>query len=258
MPNLPRSPPLNKSYSMSETDVNKVAPYVASLEERVHVTQRDHKRRRVTDEASGACIESYDLRTIIREELREMLCALQSQQIARMDVLEKHIADIKIQNDTTHNKHLDIEKSINFVTTKLDDLQLTINKLEDKRKKIEFQATAIQEKCEMLERLSRKTSIQIRNVPKLKAETKFGVVKILSTTLEIKIEERDMCDVYRMPSKPDQNNAVIIAEFSSTLLKGKILTAAKNYKIDSIRYKTESLNSSHMGLDGSKTEIYIS
>lgn len=246
---------------MSESDVDKVATRSTPLEDIAHVTQREHKRRRVADEELGPCPEPSDLRTMIREELRDMLSALQSQQNSRLDVLERYISEIKSQNDTTLKKHLDIEKSIEFVTTKLDDVQLSISKLEDQRKEITSQMTALEEKCETVERLLRKTSIQIRNVPKQKAETKaqlFDMVRKLSTTLEIKIEECEMRDVYRMPSKPDQNNSVIVVEFSSTILKGNIITAAKNHKRNSIRFKTEQLNSSHLGLNGSKSEIYLS
>ncbi|CAB3220852.1 unnamed protein product [Arctia plantaginis] len=257
MPNLRRSPPLSKSHSMSESDVDKAGPFSVSRDEIVHITQRDHKRRRVTDE----CSETSDLRQIVREELHEMICALQSQQNSRLDVLEKYISEIKLQNDTTHRNHLDIEKSIEFVASKVDDIQVTINRLEEQRKEIASQIAHIEEKCETRERLSRKTSVLIRNIPKQKSETKeklFEMVKKLSTTLGIKIEECGMRDVYRTPSKPNQNTTGIIAEFTSTLLKEKLLTAAKTHKLNSLRFKTEQLNSSHMGLDGPKVEIYLS
>lgn len=259
MPNLPRSPPLNKSLSMSESDVNKVTPYATYSEDIAHITQRDNKRRRVADEPTGT--QTADLRSIIREELRDVLIAMQSQQNARLDILEEHIAEIKGQNETTHKKNTDIEKSIDFVTAKVQDLQLTINNMEEERSQLATKITAIEAKCDTLERLARKTSIQIRNVPKQKAETKeqlYQMVKKLSLTLGINLETSEVRDIYRMPSKSDQTNTAVIAEFSSTLTKGNFLTAVKNHKSNCIRYKTEQLNSTHLGLEGNKSLIYIS
>jgi septal ring factor EnvC (AmiA/AmiB activator) len=190
-----------------------------------------------------------------------MLTALQSQQNLRLDVLERYVSDIKSQNEVTHMKHGDIEKSIEFVNSKLDDVQLIIKKLEEQRKLFSSQITAIEDKCEAMERLFRKTSIQIRNVPKQKAEAKaqlFEMVRKLSTTLGIKIEDCDLRDVYRTPSKGEKNTSAIVAEFSSTIFKGNYLTAVRAHKLNSIRYKTEQLNTAHLGLDGQKAEIYIS
>jgi hypothetical protein len=102
MPNLARSPPLNKSLSLSESDVNKMTSTSFSLEEfgSGHITHRDNKRRRISEDQPE--IEDTDFRTIIREELRDMINAIQQQQNSRLDIIEKHISEIKTQNDTTH------------------------------------------------------------------------------------------------------------------------------------------------------------
>lgn len=254
---------------MSETDVDKLAHSTASLEEFGHVTQRESKRRRVMDESADpesvnietTDPESVSIRTIIREELREMISVFQSQQNTRLDVLEKHIYDIKSQNDTTLIKTQDIEKSIEFATEKVNEVQLTINRLEEDRKQLTSQIANIQTKCDSLERLSRKTSIQIRNVPRQKGEKKenlFNMIGKLSSTIGVTLEATELRDVYRLPTKPDQANTALVAEFSSTLIRDNFLTAAKNHKLASIRYKTEQLNSSHLGLEGSNSDIYIS
>lgn len=80
----------------------------------------------------------------------------------------------------------------------------------------------------------------------------------LSSTIGVTLEATELRDVYRLPTKPDQANTALVAEFSSTLIRDNFLTAAKNHKLASIRYKTEQLNSSHLGLEGSNSDIYIS
>ncbi|KAL4714665.1 hypothetical protein ACJJTC_012582 [Scirpophaga incertulas] len=152
MPNLARSPPLNKSASMSDSDINRMASS-SSLEEFGvgQATQRDSKRRRISIERPET--EGTDFRFIIREELRDMVSEIQLQQNSRLDKIEKYIAEIKTQNDTIHKKNLVIEKSIEFVTAMLDDLQSIIQRLEVERKHITEQITKISDKCDTLERL---------------------------------------------------------------------------------------------------------
>lgn len=261
MPNLPRSPPLNKSHSMSETDVDKLSNYPTSMGDTENITQRDSKRRRVADDSQATETGTSNLRNIIREELKVLMNAFQSQQNSRLDVLEKHMSDIKAQTDSTLTKTRDIEKSIELVTVKVNDVQVTIDRLEKERKQLYTQITSMEAKCDAIERTSRKTSIQIRNVPRQKAETKeklFNMIRELSSTLDMEIGTVELRDVFRLPTKPDHTNTTIVAEFSSTLLRENFLTAAKNHKMASIRYKTEQLNSSHLGLEGPKTEIYLS
>jgi hypothetical protein len=154
-----------------------------------------------------------------------------------------------------------IEKSIEFATTKLDDLQSIIQRLESERKLITDKITSIEDKCDTIERLSRKTCIQIRNVPKQNGENReklFNAVRMLSTSLGVNTNSYSLRDVYRMPSKPDRTNSVIVAEWSSTLDKETFLNAAKNHIHNCIKFKTEQLNSSHLGFDGPKVEIYLS
>lgn len=86
----------------------------------------------------------------------------------------------------------------------------------------------------------------------------FEMVRKLSATLEINMVNSELRDVYRVPTKPDQSNSAIVAEFSLTLLKESFLTATRNHRLSSIKSKTKQLNSSHLGLDGPKVEVYIS
>jgi hypothetical protein len=252
------SPKLNKSHSMSDSDVDKLANSGTPLAD-IFVAKRDSKRRRVVMEQESEA-GSSDIRKILREELGGMMSVLQQQNL-RMDALEQHISEIKSQNNTTIEKNLDIEKSIQFVSEKVDDLQVTITKLERDRKNMAAQISQIEDKCDSMERFARKFCIQIRNVPKQKGETKdklFEKISQLSSYLSFHLHASELRDVYRMPSKPDLANSTIIAEFSSTITKSKFLAATKNYNASARKSKTEQLNSTHLGFLGPKSEIYVS
>jgi chromosome segregation ATPase len=217
MPKLTHSPPkLNKSLSMSDSDVDKLLKKDNALLETIHVTQRDSKRRRIAELESES--ETLAIRKIIREELDGLMSVLQ-QQNKRMDVLEQHVSDIKCQNNTTIEKNIEIEKSIQFISEKVDDLQMSLKNLERNRKEIAAQISQTENKCDSLERFNRKTSIQIRNAPKGKGENKeklFDMVSQLATSLSINLQSTELQDAYRMPSKQDQRNSTIVAEFSTT------------------------------------------
>lgn len=266
MPNLARSPPLNKSLSMSESDIAKILTSGQPHTTDINITLRDNKRRRLSDEDVGrglitSELESSNLRMIIREELKELFSTLQSQQNQRLDVLEQHIAGIKGQNDSIHKNNLEIEKSLEYVSNKLDVMQSTICRLEEDRNRIATDIAKIEDKCDSIERSMRKTSIQVRNVPKQTTETKetlFKMIYTLSSALKINLEKSELRDVFRVPTKQDQANSMIIIEFSSTLTKTNFLEAKRKFISNSIRYKTEQLNSNHLGLGGGKAEIYIS
>ncbi|CAH0407134.1 unnamed protein product [Chilo suppressalis] len=253
MPNLTRSP-LNKSYSMSDSDVDKLAKKDTEI---THVPKRESKRRRMEHETEA---DPLDIRKIIREELCGVLSALQ-QQNSRMDVMEQHISVIKLQNDTTIEKNLDIEKSIQFIHDKVDDLHVAINGLEKNRKEVAAQISKIEDKCDALERFTRKTSVQIRNVPKQKDETKESlslIITKLAASLSVNLQAAELRDVYRMPSKPDLSYSTVIVEFSTTILKNKFLAATKTYNASARKLKTEQLNSTHFGLTGPQSKIYVS
>ncbi|CAH0402130.1 unnamed protein product [Chilo suppressalis] len=207
MPNIPRSPLLNKSHSMSDSDVAKLATPKPSMGE-ITITQRDSKRRRLSDAEIED--EHTNIRIIIREELRDMFNTLQLQQNLQMEALEKHISEIKIQNEAIHKNNLEIEKTTGFISEKINEMQSTICRIEEERHKIATQITKIEEKCDAFERNCRKTSIQIRNVPKQKGETKENLCEIiqkLSSALGVDVNRTDLRDVFRIPGKVDQTNS---------------------------------------------------
>ncbi|CAG9791590.1 unnamed protein product [Diatraea saccharalis] len=257
MPNVMRSPTLNKSHSMSDADVDKLMSTASSLEEFKQSTQRDSKRRRVSEDSP---IGGIDIRRIIREELRDILTELQEQQNSRMNIMEQHMSDIKNQNNNMHLTTTEIGTSIEFVNDQLKVIQSAISRLDEERKEVASQISRLEDKCDLMERFSRKTSFQIRNFPKQRGETKeslFNAIHKLTISLGVSLDASEVRDAYRVPTKHDNSSSMVVAELSSTLTKGNILKAAKRFHADSIKFKTDQLNSQHLGLEGPKVAIYL-
>ncbi|KAL0894671.1 hypothetical protein ABMA27_013220 [Loxostege sticticalis] len=244
MPKIPRSPPaaaLNKSQSASESDIARATSMAF---EDVNVTQRDSKRRRLSDTEKES--ERDDFRNIIREELHVMLQSLQSQQNTRLDALEKHFTEIKAQeceikkiNPTLlelKNTNANIDSTISFLASQNEDLKKRLEQMEAENRKDKEHIGVLEQRIEDLQREGRKANLEIKNVPKLTDETRqtlIGMVTKLSETVGYKLNEGHITDIYRVKGKK-----------GATADDCKLLTRCKAYN----RKTKEKLCAKHLGL----------
>lgn len=237
MPNVMRSPTLNKSHSMSESDVANVDHRDFSFEDG-NVTHRDCKRPRLSDTVIET--EKYDIREIIRDELRDVLQSLQMQQNLRYDALEQHILDIKSTNTN-------IDSTISFLASQNDELKRKIEQLESQNKKDKEQITILEQKLEDIQRERRKISFEIKNAPRQKDETRetlIGMVKTLAKTVGSKLDEGHITDIYRVKGKKGaKSDSSIIVETSSAILKTDLLSTCKAFN----RKTKQKLCAKHLG-----------
>ncbi|CAH0764211.1 unnamed protein product [Diatraea saccharalis] len=151
----------------------------------------------------------------------------------------------------------EIEKSFEFLSGQLKDMQTKIDGLENQRKEISSQILHIEEKCEFLEKNSKKTYKQIKYVPRPEIEMKEMLYKYVSNhakTLDITLQPGELRDVYRLPNKKEPKKPTIIAELelSDTLIKNKIISAARKLN------KYRKLNVNSLGIANDTSTIYLS
>ncbi|CAG4965827.1 unnamed protein product [Colias eurytheme] len=114
------------------------------------------------------------------------------------------------------------------------------------------QQTEIKDKIEDMQRETRKTNIEIKNVPKNMKETKedlLNMVLCLSKNIGCNIDRNDIKDIYRIQSKRDINKTPVVAELSSTIKKTELLRMVKQFNIKN----KEKLCAKHLGF---RTEEY--
>ncbi|XP_048478791.1 uncharacterized protein LOC125488915 [Plutella xylostella] len=239
MSKLTRTPPqINISMSASNPDL----PTSENL--------RCDKRRRL----SG---DERDSSTSMQCELQKLFASLELKLLHRIETIEKDVREIKCMSTSSQETNQAIEKSISFVTNQLTALEDKIDKLEDNRKVISKEISLLDSKCENMERIMRKSCIEIRNVPKIKNEKLndlFNMIHTLSDKLGLKLGNSDLRDVYRINNKANKDVSSVIFEVSNTLLKSCFLESAKKWN----RSGSDQLNSTHLGLTGNVTPIYIS
>ncbi|KAJ8710564.1 hypothetical protein PYW08_009079 [Mythimna loreyi] len=204
------------------------------------------------DDAKGNELETS--KSEIIEVMKEMMCA----QNERLDKLEKHLMEIKKHNTEIKNINGELEKSLTFVSDQISSLGAKITGLEKERNTMVIKLSTLEEKVELLERNLIKTSVEIRNVPKMPNENKtvlYDMIQHLSNQLQIQTEPNSIRDVIRQPSKKENTKSNLTVEFSNSLTSSKFLTAVKEYNKRNPNHK---LCSTHLGLKVTPgTPVYI-
>lgn len=217
-----------------------------------NVTQRCKRPRFSMDSPSGA---TYATKL---DEILEKVNAIMSVQSARLDTLEEHIREVKHQNVGIQINSAEIMKSVELFGNCLGDLENKIYVMEQERKEFTDYLSKIDEKLDRLERNSIKTSVEIRNVPKVHKETKLSLYDTalkLFNSLGNAIPKSDIRDVYRAPSKSTDSKSTIIIEFTDTLTKNNFLSTSKEFNN---KNPSNRLNNNHLGIGGERHPIYVS
>ena len=150
----------------------------------------------------------------------------------------------------------ELKDSMELMSNKHDEFLVKIVSLEKERKADRLLIQELEEKLETLERKSRSTGIEIRNIPKQNDETKeklcSEVIK-LGKTLNVEIDGSKIQDIYRLKSK-DSSNPVIV-NLTTVLLKDSVLRAAKHF--NKSKPREEKLNTTHINSKYQPKPLYI-
>ncbi|KAG7298038.1 hypothetical protein JYU34_018802 [Plutella xylostella] len=156
-----------------------------------------------------------------------------------------------IQKTTT-----EIEKSLNCLTVEHEEIKLQMDNMEKECKDNHSYILILEDKIEDLQRDSRNTSIEIKNVPLKQNETNQDLTQLvlnLAKHVNVGLNPADVRNVYRVHGKREGNKQIIV-ELSSTPLKKSMLTGVKSYNN---RNKGNKLNASHLGLKDCSTPVYM-
>ncbi|CAH2210350.1 jg252 [Pararge aegeria aegeria] len=187
-----------------------------------------------------------------KEEVRKMISTLMSNQESEF---KKNATTLKEILRTNTN----IENSVAFLSAHNEEYRKKIESLEGQIKEDKKYITILEDKIEEVQRDTRKTNFEMKNVPKKNNETKedlMDMILSLSNNIDCKINKSDIRDIYRIRSKKEGvQNTPIIVETSSTILKTEILKMSKSYNI---KHKSK-LCAKHLGFRTCEdTPIFIS
>lgn len=229
---------LNKSLSDSECHYNTQCTAPPNF-----ISSRPKRKR---DDEFKHELEDF------KSEMKAMITSLltdQSKELKKISSAQREIQDT----------NLNIEKSIQFLTTQNEMLQKKIEVLEKQSKEDKSYINLLEVKIEDLQREQRKSNLEIKNVPKQPNETKEDLLKMavcLFKNVGATVQESLITDIYRIRGKKENiQNSPIVIETNSTILKTNILKLCKAFNNT---HKTK-LCAKHMGCRLSEeTPIFVS
>ena len=212
------------------------------------------RSKRPRNEFSPPFSEMEEFKSDIKNLVKELI----SNQSTMLSQLSADVAAIKIQNETIQKSNKDIEDSIQSIKASCVELKNRMEKFEKDRTDFQDKLFDVDKRVESLELRFRSSTIEIRNIPTMDNETVSDLYKIVSDTakiLNLEIQNSQIRDIYRLPSKPGKSRP-IITEFSNVPLKVEIINALRKY--NKTRPVAQKLNTSTIGCRGESLPVYIS
>lgn len=202
-----------------------------------------------------------DYRSDFKSLKEELLTAMKTElaaQSTRLVQLENHMKSIREQNATIQSTNMGIETSMHAITADIKTIESSLAKMDQDRKQTDLKIASIDNKLEELEIASIKTTVEVRNVPKVPKESKqdlYDYVTRLCKSLKFDIQQSEIRDVYRAPSKREATSSSVCVDLTNTLKKIELVAAVKLYNKHN---GPNFINSSHLGLSSPAQQIYIS
>lgn len=175
----------------------------------------------------------------LRDEMRELFRSFTAVQKQELNEIKVNLHEIQATNSS-------IETSISVLASQNEEFQKRIDQLETEKKKDREYIMALEDKIEELHRVSRKNNIEIKNVPKRSPESREELIETvlkLSSNINLKMEVRDIKDIFRLKGKQGDKTSTIIVELGSTLLKNDLLRKTKSFNIKN----KNKLQAKHLG-----------
>ncbi|CAB3261585.1 unnamed protein product [Arctia plantaginis] len=237
---LSRTPPKQCSGSTPNLSINEPRE---SLTDVSNITLRQEKRKR------GDMMED-DLNAFI-VEIKNMFNTASEAQNHKLSAMHSAIEEIRAQN-------CDISKSMEFLSAKYDEIKTKLDKCEKERGNHLSYIRELENRVEYLERNSRNTSIEIRNIPKIPSESKQSLVQLvknIGTAVESTIEDCDIKDIFRYRSKSASTSVTpVVVEFTTARAKEKMLSEIRQFRQD----KKTNLTTSLAQIDTRNSSMFVS
>ncbi|KAL0870387.1 hypothetical protein ABMA27_005397 [Loxostege sticticalis] len=211
------------------------------------VSMRNKRKR--CDELSDLREEMKELFADWSERQNELFTNWSERQSEQLKKLFPILTNIQSANAS-------IENSIAFLAEQNTEFNKRIEQLEIELKKKNEYIAIIEDRLEGVQRNSRKTCLEIKNVPtdaQVSRDELINMMSTLANTLNTNFKKDDIKDIYKTKGTSERKS--VIVELNSTIARDEILKSAKTYNL---RNKTNKLTAKHLGIKKSPdTPIFI-
>ncbi|XP_047989871.1 uncharacterized protein LOC125229134 [Leguminivora glycinivorella] len=219
-----------------------------------NVTVRPQKRQAMNSPPATA---TSPVQLMSRDDIRDIIneCLSNTE-----DKLKWHF---KTELDPIKKDMAEMDASIKFISKQYEDMrvsQTNINKSisELQAENIDSKATIqdLSTRINHLEQRARATNIELQCVPENKSENIMQIVTRIGTVIQypLKSEHIHSCSRIAKLNKTNNRPRSIVVQFNNQKTRDQYLAAVSNYNKSN---PEDKLNSSHIGLDGTKAPIYI-
>lgn len=230
------APDLHKSLDETSPDKN--------------ITLRSTKRRRCECGSTDANDESK------LDIFINTITSWKEESDAKLACIQDSINELRRQNLDILASNAEIEKSIDFLSSKYDDICTQLTTYQSQTKACDERLNRLEVATEEIERFSRSSSLEIRNLPLKQPLSQDKLARIclrIFGEMSVEIKLSDVYDIRCLPTKQDKKT--ILVTLNSVILKNKIL---KSYR-DLNRLNTNGkLNTSILGPEYPQQTIYVS
>lgn len=212
-----------------------------------NITQRSGKRRRCE---CGASSEESKLDLFIST----LSLWKQETDVKLLGIIES-MNDIKKQNLELLASNAEIEKSIEYLSSKYDDICVQLHTQQERARDCDARIAKLDDATEEIERFSRSSSLEVRNLPIKQPLTQDDMVLTCNRIfqeLSIEVSPPNIYDIRCLPSKNESKT--ILITLNSVILKNRIIKAYKDFNKTSPSGK---LSSSVLGPEYPRQIIYI-
>lgn len=151
----------------------------------------------------------------------------------------------------------EMRKSMEFMSNKYDELLNKHQIIENEHKEDRKLIKSLESKVDYVERCGKAATIEIKNIPPKKDESKdhlFDIIMKTAAAVKVTLGKNDVKNIYRVNTNNPSNKPVIV-ELLCNWKKDEIIQAVKSYNK---KFKNDKLNTSHLLLDVPKAPVYVS
>ncbi|XP_026316028.1 uncharacterized protein LOC113227350 [Hyposmocoma kahamanoa] len=163
------------------------------------------------------------------------------------------IAELKADFTATTDFLMEELKEVKSKIQKKDDL---VKKLEEERNALQMEISSLNNRIEIIEKISRDCNVEIQCVPELRNENTYSIFKKICESINVPISDNEIRACRRVAkmdttSKRPRN---IIVSFASPRLRDNVLSAT--YRFNK-HHNSDKFGSKHIGFEGENRRIYF-
>lgn len=195
------------------------------------------------------------IRQVVREELEYILHSFKINILNQFELKTKELLD-SIKSVSTSVST--IEKQQDIIKKELESNVSKISHLESENISLRSTVSELNSRIARMEQHSRASNVEIQNIPEHKAENLISITKQVASIANYKLNDSDIhvCTRVAKINSDSQRPRSVVVKFNSPRVRDEFLAATLKFNKKATNV-TDKLNTTHLGIGGSKKPIFV-